>query len=337
MIICLLFKQSDFFIIRLHSFKIGAVMKKTLLILLTLTLSSVNVLAEDADLKLPLDFSDDIQTDNADFSPFEIQQRPLSHKIEVPDTECPKDIQPETQADVPSEKAQEIDPEVTAQMSDFPPNSKSGAEIETIAPKVYDKSALQDKVAIINLIDDDTQKIIEWSKASSAQNYLIINKKNCTATVYDKDGNALKTFEIGIGRDIGDDFNDTSGLTGKSRNTTPAGEFALIKNVFHTSAYGDMTLSLGTKANKSKKSKKMVALHKVPKFRQERLGKFKDDNLSNNRMSHGCINFLEKDFKELTKYIKGGFKVYILPEEEGNHLILMQNENHDFEFMQTKH
>lgn len=311
-------------------------MKKTLLILLTLMISSVNVSAEDADLKFPLDLLDEIQASKPDFSPFEAQQKPLTKRLETPDInddDCQKDSQPEAS----SEKAQEIDPEVPAQMSDFPPNSKSGAEIETIAPKVYDKSALQDKVAIINLIDDDTQKIIEWSKASSPQNYLIINKKNCTATVYDKDGNALKTFEIGIGRDIGDDFNDTSGLTGKSRNTTPAGEFTLIKNVFHTSAYGDMTLSLGTKANKSKKSKKMVALHKVPKFRQERLGKFKDDNLSNNRMSHGCINFLEKDFKELTKYIKGGFKVYVLPEEEGNHLILMQNENHEFEFVQTKH
>lgn len=323
-----------------HSYKIGAFMKKILLILIILTVSSAKVFAKAIDLNFPLDFSDDIQANNADFSPFEVQQRPLSHKLETPDIDdddCQKDLRPEAS----SEKAQEVNPEVPAQIPaqipDFSIDSKAGNEIETIAPKVYDKSALQDKVAVINLIDDDTQKIIEWSKVAAVQDYLILNKKKCTATVYDKGGNLLKTFEVGIGRDIGDDFNDTSGLTGKSRNTTPAGEFTLIKNVFHTSAYGDITLSLGTKANKSKKSKKMVALHKVPKFRQERLCKFKDENLSNNRMSHGCINFLEKDFKELTKYIKGGFKVYILPEEEGNHLMLMQNENHEFEFVQTKH
>lgn len=312
-------------------------MKKNLLILLILTISSAKVFAEDADLKFPLDLLDDIQANNADFAPFAVEQRPLSHQFETPDTDCPPETKsnpsPDESSDVSPEKPQVVEPEEP----EFPLDSKTGGEVETVIPKVYDKSALVDKVAIINLMNDDTQKIIEWSKVASTQDYLILNKKKCTATVYDKDGNALKTFEVGIGRDFGDDFNDTSGLNGKSINTTPAGEFTLTKNVFHTSAYGDITLSLGTKANKSKKSKKMVALHKVPKFRQERLCKFKDDNLKNNRMSHGCINFLEKDFKELTKYIKGGFKVYILPEEENNHLMLMQNENHEFEFMQTKH
>lgn len=310
--------------------EIGVFMKKILLISSLLIILSANAFAEDNELLFPLDLpdgiQDDIQATNADFLPFDVPQRPLSHQFETPDTEFSQD-----------DKEVQTPAQTPAQMSDFPIESKTGDEVETVVPKVYDKAALQDKVAIINLINDDTQKIIEWQKVSSAQDYLILNKKTCTATVYDKDGNALKTFEIGIGRDIGDDFNDTSGLTGKSRNTTPAGEFTLIKNVFHTSAYGDMTLSLGSKACKSKKSKKMVALHKVPKFRQERLCKFKDDNLSNNRMSHGCINFLEKDFKELTKYIKGGFKVYILPEEEDNHLMLMQNENHELEFVQTKH
>lgn len=312
-------------------------MKKVLLILIILAMTSVTVLAEDIDSDLLQNVLDDIQANNADFSPFEVPQRPLSHEFEAPDTGASQEAQPDSAFEVPSEMPSEKPQDVEPITPDFPTESPTGDEVETVVPKVYDKSALQDKVAIINLIEDDTQKIIEWSKLSSTQNYLILNKKKCTATVYDKDGNVLKTFEIGIGRDIGDDFNDTSGLTGKSRNTTPAGEFTLIKNVFHTSAYGNITLSLGSKANKSAKSKKMVALHKVPKFRQERLCKFKDDNLSNNRMSHGCINFLEKDFKELTKYIKGGFKVYILPEEEGNHLMLMLNENHELEFVQTKH
>lgn len=312
-------------------------MKKNLLILLILTISAVKVFAEDSDLKFPLDLLDDIQAHNTDFSPFAVPQRPLSHQFEAPDEDCPAEAKPKPASEEPSEKPIETPKDIEPEVPEFPLESKTGDEIETVVPKVYDKSALVDKVAIINLIADDTQKIIEWSKATSNQDYLILNKKNCTATVYDKVGNALKTFEVGIGRDFGDDFNDTSGLSGKPINTTPAGEFTLTKNVFHTSAYGDITLSLGTKACKSKKSKKMVALHKVPKFRQERLGKFKDDNLKNNRMSHGCINFLEKDFKELTKYIKGGFKVYILPEEEDNHLMLMQNENHEFEFVQTKH
>lgn len=197
---------------------------------------------------------------------------------------------------------------------------------------------LADMVSQINLIDDDEQKVKEWAKFNSTENYVIINKKDCSATVYDKDGNEIKSFEVGIGTDIGDDFNDTNGLLGKPKNTTPAGEYTLITNIFNKSAYGDLTLSLGAKANKPKSIKKVVAMHKIPKFRQkDRFKKFYDGDLGNNRMSHGCINFIEKDFKELTKYIRSGLKTYILPEEEGNQLILKKNDKNEFELAQTKY
>lgn len=197
--------------------------------------------------------------------------------------------------------------------------------------------AEEDVVSKINSLPDDSQKIKERAKLASDEYYVIIDKKDCSAAVYDKNGNKTAAFEVIIGRDTGDDFNDTLGLLGKSRNTTPAGEYTLIKNVYNKSAYGDLTLSLGGKANKNKKTKKVVALHKVPKFRKERLDKFYDGNLSNNRMSHGCINFLEEDFEELAKYIHGGFRVYILPEEADNRLIMTKNAEGHFELVQLKY
>jgi len=219
--------------------------------------------------------------------------------------------------------------------------------IEDILSKNIKESTLLDNakendlskvVSRINSMQDDEQKVKEWAKFKAEKNYVIINKKDCSATVYDNEGEEINRFEIGIGREIGDDFNDTSGLLGKSKNTTPAGEFTLITNIFNKSAYGDVTLSLGEKANKPKSDKKVVALHKVPKFRQkDRLNKFYDGNLSNNRMSHGCINFIEKDFKELTKYIHGGLKAYVLPEEEDNQLMLTKNDKNEFELIQTKY
>ena len=200
------------------------------------------------------------------------------------------------------------------------------------------ENTLTDKVSQINLIQDDEQKVREWAKLSSAKYYVVINKKDCSATVYDKEGNEINSFEVGIGREIGDDFNDTRGVLGKAKNTTPAGEYTLITNIFNKSAYGDLTLSLGAKANKTKNTKKVVALHKVPKFRQkDRLSKFYDGDLANNRMSHGCINFMEEDFKELTKYIHGGLKTYVLPEEADNQLILTKNDKDEFELTQTKY
>lgn len=207
-------------------------------------------------------------------------------------------------------------------------------DVEETAPT----ETLVDIVHQINAINDDEEKVKKWAKFNAEKNYVIINKKDCSATIYDSEGNQVKTFEVGVGKEIGDDFNDTSGLMGKAKNTTPAGEYVLIPNVFNKSAYGDITLSLGKKANKPQNSKKVVAMHKVPKFRQkDRLDKFYDGNLGNNRMSHGCINFLEKDFKELTKYIHGGLKTYVLPEEADNSLILMKNDKHKFELTQTKY
>ena len=197
---------------------------------------------------------------------------------------------------------------------------------------------LLDKASQINLIQDDEQKVKEWSKYNSAENYVIINKKDCSATVYDKEGNEIKSFEVGVGSEIGDDFNDTRGLVGKPKNTTPAGEFTLIPNIFNKASYGDLTLSLGKKANKTQDTKKVVALHKVPNFRQkDRLKKFYDGNLANNRMSHGCINFTEADFKELTKHIRGGLKLYVLPEEKDNKLVLEKNDKNELELTQTKY
>ncbi|MDD3419843.1 MAG: L,D-transpeptidase [Candidatus Gastranaerophilales bacterium] len=196
----------------------------------------------------------------------------------------------------------------------------------------------EDKITRINSLPNDEQKVKEWAKLSESGNYVIINKKDCSANVYSQDGVQLKKFEVGIGREKGDDFNDTLGLKGNPKNTTPAGEYTLISNIFNRAAYGDLTLSLGEKANKAKNAKKVVALHKVPKFRQqERIKKFYDGNLANNRMSHGCINFIEKDFKEFRKYIQANLKVYILPEEDDNKLILSKNEQNGFELKQIKY
>ena len=194
------------------------------------------------------------------------------------------------------------------------------------------------KISEINSLESDKDKIKEWAKYCSSENYVIIDKKTCFATVYDQNGYEIISYEVGIGKEIGDDYNDTSGLTVKAKNTTPAGEYALIKNIFNKSAYGDLTLSLGGKASKVKDTKKVVALHKVPKFREkDRLKKFYDGDISNNRMSHGCINFTEEDFKSLTSYIKDGLKLYILPEEEDNKLMLTENGKGEYELKQTKY
>lgn len=292
-------------------------MKKIILILVLLITITDYSLAADS----PSDVSEDALLDN------EKEEKTIEDNIKESNVTEDKVKENEIKEENVIEDSIKEDPE-----------EEKDTKEEKVTQEHIKEETLLDKVSEINLIQDDEQKVKEWAKFSSKENYVIINKKNCSATVYDKDGNEITSFEVGIGKEIGDDFNDTSGLLGKSKNTTPAGEYTLISNIFNKSAYGDITLSLGTKANKAKKSKKVVALHKVPKFRQkDRLNKFYDGNLANNRMSHGCINFIEEDFKELTKSIHGGFKVYVLPEESDNELILAKNDKNQFELTQTKH
>lgn len=283
-------------------------MKKIILILLILLTTATNTFAED-------------------FSTIDTEDLSVLDKEDIPGLE---------KEDIPELKKENIS---ALEKEDIPDKKENVSAVEKKdLPNIKKEDVLADKISRINSIHDDEQKIKEWAKLNSEKNYLIINKKDCSATVYNTEGEEIKRFECGIGREKGDDFNDTYGLTGKSKNTTPAGEFTLIPNIYNKSAYGDLTLSLGSEANKAKKSKKVVALHKVPKFREkDRLKKFYDGNLANNRMSHGCINFLEKDFKELTQYIKGGFKLYVMPEEDDNELILTKNDKGKFELTQTKY
>lgn len=241
--------------------------------------------------------------------------------------------------DILLDKASEINSERKDEQKTKDPLPDKASEISPIRKNEQKtKETLQDKVSEINVMQDDEQKVKAWAKFNSETYYVIINKKDCSATVYNKDGKEINRFEVGIGKEIGDDFNDTRGVLGKVKNTTPAGEYTLIPNIYNTSAYGDLTLSLGAKANKPQDIKKVVAMHKVPKFREkDRLKKFYDGNLANNRMSHGCINFVEEDFKALTKYIHGGLKTYVLPEESDNKLMLTKNDKGKFELTQTKY
>lgn len=288
-------------------------MKKTLLLLFILLNISINAFAIDIlDEETQGAVSEDI-----------ISKEAIPEDI-IPEDTVSQDITPE---DTVSEKPVSEDAD-----------HEDSAPQEIASEDVGPKNTLSDSVSRINAIEDDEDKIKEWAKNSKFEYYVIIDKKNCSATVYNKEGDEKGTYEIGVGTEIGDDFNDTSGLLGKPKNTTPAGEYTLIENIYNKSAYGDLTLSLGGKANKSKTNKKVVAMHKVPKFRQkDRLHKFNDGNLANNRMSHGCINFLDKDFKEFTKYIHGGLSVYILPEEADNHLMLKKNSKGEYELAQTKY
>ena len=192
----------------------------------------------------------------------------------------------------------------------------------------------------INAIPDNTAKIIEYNKLNHIkQNYILVDKKSCKATVYSPLGKPLKSFEVGLGKEIGDNFNDGFAYLGRAHKRTPAGEYTINRQKpDDTNEYGNILFSLGFKGNLSTKVKSIVALHQIPQsLTKERTSKFNDGILSNNRMSYGCVNFQTKDFAELTKFMSKDFKIYILPEEQDNALKLALNKQGQLEFKQTKY
>ena len=197
----------------------------------------------------------------------------------------------------------------------------------------------------------DESKIIEYNKLllkykKPVSNYVVIDKKKCTSTVYTPDGKILYRNEVALGRHIGD--KRSGGYKDKKvklRAYTTPGEFVISRvgtnNKSDQRLYGERVLILsGDFIIQASKGKSTLALHRVPATPQ---GKLREDVFNNgttkdNRVSFGCVNYLVKAYDKMRSLIKGkGTKVYILPEEKGNSLHLEKQKDGTYKFFQTKY
>lgn len=187
------------------------------------------------------------------------------------------------------------------------------AQVKSVTREWKDIKAEQDK---INQLPSDKQKVIEWNKLHpGTTNFVIIDKKNCSATVYSTKGKELKSFEIGIGRQKGDDYLKPNNV----RPMTSAGIYHITAKGTgkdgYARLYNDKIFTMATD-----KGETGVALHKIPNGNKIRQHLNYNGNLKDNRYSNGCINFTEKDFKFLEKYVGKNSSVYILPEDKNNYI-----------------
>ena len=200
-----------------------------------------------------------------------------------------------------------------------------------------DKSLIYD----INNLKNDTAKIKTFNQRHPNGNYIILDKKTSTATVFTPEGKKMQSFEVGTGAEKGDNLTDGFGFSGKAHKTTPPGEYTFLKenNAAYEPEYNNNIFYLGTNGNLSKNQGSQLAIHQVPEdLKKERVHKFNDGNLANNRMSFGCINLLQKSIEKLVTLVKGqGTKLYILPEEKDNSLNLTKESNGEISFEQTKY
>ena len=193
----------------------------------------------------------------------------------------------------------------------------------------------------INNLPTDKAKIITYQRElnESRDNYIIVDKKNYSATVYSWDGKAIKSYEIGVAKEKSD------ALLKRSYKTTDGHIISTTAGIYtanyratgrdaYKKYYNDRILTLSNDSLREKgvgNGETGVALHQVPNGNKDRAEKLKRAGVSdeNNRFSSGCINFLPEDFDDCMKNIAGvGTKVFILPEDSNNYFTVKNGKLH---------
>ena len=75
----------------------------------------------------------------------------------------------------------------------------------------------------------------------------------------------------------------------------------------------------------------------IPNNRSEREAAMDTPTVADNRMSYGCVNLTEEDYDIMHSYLGEGNKIYILPEENGNKLLLEKQSDGSYKFEQQYH
>lgn len=231
---------------------------------------------------------------------------------------------------------------------------KDSVKTDTVQKKKYSAptlSSFQKEAAHINNIKGSKNRIIEYNKKHAKGNYVIVDKKTCQATVYSKDGKPLKSYEVLLGATKGDDlatpFAKDTKVAAAGRRTVP-GEFKLSRRLnqfggMRTTGAHSETMDPDVEIREWMPGycgkKKMVgrgsqAIHGTAD-REHRDKLYNDGNLDNNRQSLGCINIPLKDLNEMeNKYgIKSNSTLYILPETQGNELVLTKQKDGTVKFL----
>ncbi len=225
---------------------------------------------------------------------------------------------------------------------------KDSVKHHNIKLKVSKNDSFKIEAAKINNIKGDKNRVIEYNKMHGSGNYVIVDKKSCTATVYNKAGQVLKSYEVLLGATKGDDFStafaEDKNLVLNGRRTVP-GEYKFTRS---KSTFGGMLMmgNLNETNDPDVKNRKFApggkkkfggfyqAIHNTADA-NTRNKYYANKNLADNRQSMGCINIPPENFNEMkSKYGIGiGSKVYILPETKGNELILTKRQDGEVKFV----
>lgn len=171
--------------------------------------------------------------------------------------------------------------------------------------------------ADINALPTDEDKVIEWHKQNAevdGREYVIVKKAEKRLEVHSADGAVVDSFEIGIGKQKGDDF------IKEGRPMTSAGIYNILARGTGKDAYakdyGSNIFIMETERGSTG-----VSIHQIPNGHPEMYRKMNNGNLNDNRYSGGGIDLTESSFLRLSQHLKRGSEVYVLPEDPNNKIV----------------
>lgn len=187
--------------------------------------------------------------------------------------------------------------------------------------KWEDIKARQD--AMNNLQDNadysgNEQRISQYYLNRPEESYVVVDKQRGRMNYY-KGNKLIKSYEVGVGENLGDAQTVTkvNPKTGKTdwnagNKSTGAGVYS-ISNINPASKeyYGLPSFNM----KNDQGIEVATSIHGTPASRRVRFG---NNNVQDNRMSNGCINGRCEDLPDMFKRFDIGNKVYVLPEDQGN-------------------
>lgn len=205
------------------------------------------------------------------------------------------------------------------------PNPTSG--VNPTQPKAPTKKLWKDvqkDYAKKNALPTDEARVRDWLKEHSGQNTLIINKKNATATVLSADGKVVEisekdakekdfaVFEVGLGDMLGDGVREKVSVTLENGETITDDATRTPAGIYTVKEQGEGIFTLETE-----KGSQDISIQQIPDN-----AAMYDGKPENNRFTDGNVGLVAADFSQLSKVIKPGTKVYILPEQPNNEIVV---------------
>lgn len=191
----------------------------------------------------------------------------------------------------------------------------------TEGSKTYDNTTVESLEVFDNVYKDQEAinkegnlNVITESFSGTNENYLVVDKTGQVAHLFEGDS-LVTTYEVGTGKNKGDEQTKTIIRDGKvmwqeGNKQTGAG-------IYTVGSQGTYKHSPSFTLQNERGISVPTVLHETLSDRKKL---FENNNVEDNRMSYGCVNFQAKSLQDLGKrgVIKPGSKVFILPDNPSN-------------------